>query len=266
MSVVAGAKIDATMHRVDLPCTRLGFSPPPAPVHMRFVREASSWRLLVRSAPGRPPIISQWLRRHQPDAIHVGAGLAPSILHAEFSALPSEWLIWVEAVDVHHVDVTADGTASLFVRATPERLYQFLAWSRADQADIRDRPVLPGWRGSGLTPRQEDVLDLAVACGYYEIPHRVDLRELGQRLGVSVGAVASILRRAEAAVIRGYMDDRAQERWNAEGSGVEFPDANHVGVQTIGDDAKPPGRTRPATVRHLPRRRHVALPRHPFAG
>jgi len=60
--------------------------------------------------------------------------------------------------------------------------------------------ALPG-RGLELTPLQERALRTAVDMGYYEMPHRVGLKDLGKRLGLPVSTVAYNLRRAESAVI-----------------------------------------------------------------
>ena len=66
-------------------------------------------------------------------------------------------------------------------------------------AAVRMSP-LPG-RGVELTPLQERVLREAVVQGYYDIPHRVGLKDIARRLGLPVSTVAYNLRRAEGAVI-----------------------------------------------------------------
>jgi hypothetical protein len=42
--------------------------------------------------------------------------------------------------------------------------------------------------------------------GYYEIPHRIDLRALAKATGVSLGSVSELLRRAEGAILTHYVD------------------------------------------------------------
>lgn len=54
-----------------------------------------------------------------------------------------------------------------------------------------------------LTQRQQDVLRLAVAMGYYEQPRDVTLDELGDLLGISKAAVHKTLAAAENKVIKG---------------------------------------------------------------
>lgn len=55
---------------------------------------------------------------------------------------------------------------------------------------------------SRLTPKQREALLLAYESGYYDVPRRVSLGDLGERLGISKPSVSSRLRRAEHHVIR----------------------------------------------------------------
>lgn len=48
-----------------------------------------------------------------------------------------------------------------------------------------------------MTRRQRDLLDLAVAQGYYEVPRRVTLTELARRLGVAKSTLSEALARGE---------------------------------------------------------------------
>ena len=48
-----------------------------------------------------------------------------------------------------------------------------------------------------LTPRQYELFDLACRYGYYEEPKKVNLQELGSKLGVTESTTAELLRKAE---------------------------------------------------------------------
>jgi predicted DNA binding protein len=52
----------------------------------------------------------------------------------------------------------------------------------------------------GLTDRQREILETAVAAGYYENPRAVTQAELGERLSLSPGTVGDHLRTIEAHV------------------------------------------------------------------
>lgn len=56
--------------------------------------------------------------------------------------------------------------------------------------------------GHTLTPRQEEVLRMAIAMGYYSDPRQCNLDDLAQTFGVSKAAVHKRLQMAENALIR----------------------------------------------------------------
>ncbi len=55
---------------------------------------------------------------------------------------------------------------------------------------------------ASLTTRQHEVLETAIAAGYYEIPRQTTQRELATTLDISRSTVGDHLRRAEAKIIR----------------------------------------------------------------
>ncbi|WP_254768057.1 helix-turn-helix domain-containing protein [Salinilacihabitans rarus] len=68
---------------------------------------------------------------------------------------------------------------------------------------VRLREAVPPERdvGFGLTDAQRDLLLAAYEAGYFEVPRRATLVDLGERLGVSDSAVSQRLRRGLAALI-----------------------------------------------------------------
>ena len=56
-----------------------------------------------------------------------------------------------------------------------------------------------------LTEKQEEMLIVAYLMGYYSFPRRISLRELAERLGISVSTLAEHLRRAEAKVVEAFI-------------------------------------------------------------
>ncbi len=61
-------------------------------------------------------------------------------------------------------------------------------------------------RGKTLTPRQEEVLRMAIAMGYYSDPRQCNLDDLAGTFGVSKAAVHKRLQMAENALIRGRFE------------------------------------------------------------
>lgn len=208
------------MHRIDLPCEQTGFSVPPFDVHVKFLPSPSSagWTLLALTSPGKPDILARWLRA-QPgiEGIRVASGLAPRLLRARVAQLPAAWALVSAYGRVHHLDLSSDGHAAWFVEGLPDQilaLVQHLGRVAPEDraAAVHCRPVL-GARGSApLSRRQFEALSAAVALGYYEIPHRIDLRKLAAVTGVSLGSISELLRRAEGAVLTQYVDSSLM-RW-----------------------------------------------------
>jgi len=207
----------ATVHRIDLPCDRTGFSTPPHDVHIKFLPSPGQqgWTLLAHSAAGKTEALARWLKQYPGiDQVRVAPGLAPKLFRATVAALPPTWAKVASYVKVHHLDLGADGNAAWFVEGLRDQV-----WALVQQLDgtpterpigpteVRCRPVT-GSDMPIISRRQLEALSTAVALGYYEIPHRIDLRQLAATTGVSLGSVSELLRRAEGVILTHYVDSR----------------------------------------------------------
>lgn len=209
--------------RFDLPCDTLGFEPPPVAVQLRFLPEATRWTLVVVVPPGKAGEVASWASRQAPMQVHVAPGLAPRVLRCELEDLPPQWLAWLTTVRVVQADIAPHGMATLFVQGTPAQLAR-LATALGDPLASHHR--LYGLQALNLVPltaRQLEVLGNAVALGYYDVPHRVDLRQLGKSMNLSVSAVSQLLRRAQAHVIRSFVDANTLARGSRTDPQVEAP-------------------------------------------
>ena len=65
---------------------------------------------------------------------------------------------------------------------------------------------------TGLTDKQEQALDAAFDMGYYDIPRTVDLRGVGERLGISRQAVSERLRRGHELLVADLLGESDDER------------------------------------------------------
>jgi predicted DNA binding protein len=61
-------------------------------------------------------------------------------------------------------------------------------------------------QGKSLTPRQTEVLKMAIAMGYYSDPRACTLEELAEAFGISKAAVHKRLQMAENSLIRGQFE------------------------------------------------------------
>lgn len=205
-----------TVHRVDLPCEQTGFTTPPFDVHLKFLPSpvaGDGWTLLAHAAAGKPDILSRWLAAHPGISnIRVAPGLAPKLFRATTKELPPAWTTVSSFAKVHHLDLAADGHASWFIEGVRDQIWALVkhleVTPTVPQAapDVRCRPVHSGRTDAPITRRQFEALSTAVALGYYEIPHRLDLRSLATKTGLSLGSVSELLRRAEGAILTHYVD------------------------------------------------------------
>lgn len=212
-----------TARRVDLPSSMTGFSSPPYQIQIKFLRDEpeDQWRLVALTAPGKPPQIARWLENYDPVSIYIGTGISPRILRANFEGLPGNWAKIVNSVNLQFAQLTPEGVASLFIEDDPQRVESFLASMERGDPEVRARKAHMDPERVKLTPRQLEVLSIAVALGYYEVPHKLNLRQLAGKLDLSVGAVSELLRRAEALIITSYVDSLSKDRWDTEAAKPE---------------------------------------------
>jgi len=201
--------------RVDVPASQLGFSPPPCAIHIKFFPLGTGWTLVALTPPAKPPAAARWLEPYGPVSIHIAPGLSPKVLRATFDKVPAAWEKFLGAVIVHYLELTPDGSASLFIEDSPEKVDKFFAGIRAADANARSRQTHAGPHRVRLTARQLEILSLAVALGYYEVPHKLNLRTLASKVGLSVGAVSELLRRGEALIVSSYVDALSEAEWQA---------------------------------------------------
>lgn len=237
-----GRKREAVSRRLDLDCSTIGFSAPPCSVQLKFLpNEGKGWTLVGLTPPAQPPTVARWLEAYEPTSIEIASGLAPKILHVNFEELPGTWRDMLGAVNVQLVELTPEGSASLFVEGTSEEIDQFVEdlETRQDEAStelaVRARKARTDNDDEELTPRQTEILSRAVGLGYYEIPHNLTLRELADRLDLSVGTVSELLRRAEAKIITRHVDSWVKTRWEGEadiGLETQHVDAVHEALES----------------------------------
>ena len=200
-------------YRVDIPCQQAGFNPPPCAVQLKFLPLGTRWTLLALTTPGRAPDIASWLQAYRPASLEIAPGLAPKVLRATFDALPPTWDRMLSGVIVHYLELSPDGAASLFVQDSRTNVKRFIDVMPPGLPVVRARRRLEPGERVQLTARQLEAVSLAVALGYYELPHKLNLRTLAGKLGLSVGATSELLRRGESLIVTGYLDALAEARW-----------------------------------------------------
>lgn len=201
--LILGADAQST-RRFDVPCAVLGLQNPPVRVQLRFLHGRGTWTILALVAPGKADVARTWLAHEAGVAVEVGVGLAPRTLRCTLDRLPPSWEGWLAPDQVIQIDIGTHGIATVFARAVPDGL-RSLAFRLGSP-----RPR-QGWAPTTsvaeLTPRQHEILRNAVAMGYFDVPHRIDLRGLGRSMGLSPSAACQLLRRAQGKVVQHFVNN-----------------------------------------------------------
>lgn len=207
--------------RIDVPCKRVGFDAPPGHIHLKLYPAKAETKAIILTPAGLVAQVGAWLSEHCRAALHIPKAVGSRVLRADIEVLPEAWQRLTAVPGLHHIDLTPDGTASLFLDCNDDEAKALVRHLSIDAEPARTRLDLSG--PTRLTAHQFDVLATAVALGYYDIPHVVDLRMLAQKVGASLGTTAQVLRRAEAKVLQGHVDRESQQRWDDAGKQQQAP-------------------------------------------
>jgi hypothetical protein len=169
---------------------------------------------MVRTAPNKATAVAKWLQEAKAGQVTVAPGLAPRVVRADFDTLLPAWQSLLSSLRIHHLGITPEGVASAFVEGTVEQVDTLLEALQREQPGVRCRATILEPQAPKLTRRQIDALCTAVAMGYYDIPHNLDLRTLAATMGISLGSVSELLRRGESAVIMNFVDGLASAPWD----------------------------------------------------
>ncbi|MFQ6089549.1 MAG: helix-turn-helix domain-containing protein [Candidatus Methanofastidiosia archaeon] len=88
-----------------------------------------------------------------------------------------------------------------------ENLRKFLTESGREQnveVELRKKRELKYFKKPKLTSKQEHLLKRAVDLGFYDVPRRITLKKLSEKLGLSQSNISEHLRKAEEKLIKDY--------------------------------------------------------------
>ena len=151
------AQENQTGTRLDLPCAAAGFAAPPCRVELRFVPRGTTWSIEAMTAVDKSTLIARWLQSHNAIRVELGPGLALKTLRADFATLFVAWETLAANRLLHHIDLTPDGTASLFLESRGASVAASVAGLAAGQP-VRAREMLAGANQAKVTRRQMDAL------------------------------------------------------------------------------------------------------------
>lgn len=195
--------------RIDLACTVAGFDAPPVALQIKMISGIQTWHALILAPAGKTAAAGDWLLQHCDAQFGQPSDVGERVLRAKIPVLPHTWEILFKSADVHHIDISPHGMAAIFLDASNQQVRELLDALHIDQEVTRTRLNLGG--PPELTKQQGHVFAAAIALGYYDIPHNINLRMLAKHLGTSLGTTAEVLRRAESAIMKNYADRGSAE-------------------------------------------------------
>lgn len=197
--------------RIELSARALGFLAPPVGVLLRPQDlKPDGWSVIAFTWPGKTFMVAQWLSHWEPKNVEHGEGLTPKSLRATFNRMADPWREVLQGPCVDHLVFTPQGTLSLMVKDEPSKVHGFVESLKAGSGVVQS-PRVRDYQGDMktervLTPRQLEAMVFAVAYGYYDMPRRMGLRVLADRMGLSLGAMAELMRRGESQLAQAHVD------------------------------------------------------------
>lgn len=201
---------DQVLVRLELTAGDLGADPPPSRCHVRAYKTASGWVVLIW-APHGPSDATQAWARSQTEADEIAFGeVGERTVALECDSLPDKWRTLFLLFDADHLILEPDGKALTQIRGSRDEIGEFLVG--LGELETESVKVLPEAddrvREDILTEHQERALGRAAALGYFDVPRRIQLGELAERLDMSTSALSELLRRAQGRLISSYLDDQ----------------------------------------------------------
>lgn len=197
--------------RVELSARDLGTDPPPSRCHIRAYKTVQGWILLLWAPRGPSEATRAWAKAQAPSEEIDFGEVSERTLALQCEALPAGWETLFGLFDAQHLILEPDGTALTRIEGSRDEVAEFLSGMELDVSteSVRMAPdVDKRARDAILTDQQEHAIGRAAALGYFDVPRRIQLGALADRLGTSQSALSELLRRAESRLVSVYLDNQ----------------------------------------------------------
>jgi len=152
--------------------------------------------------------------RARPDVVSVDLlwkRAATGLVQVETASPPLLVPLWRAGVPVEMPFTVRDGAATWELTTSPDRLSEL--GEHLDEADFEYDLESVVEIGSSeadrlLTPRQREVLTVAIEEGYYAVPREASLTDVARKLGVSKSACSDVLHRAESNIVTWFAEEQ----------------------------------------------------------
>ncbi|PSG97230.1 hypothetical protein BRD56_06095 [Thermoplasmatales archaeon SW_10_69_26] len=193
---------------VELSCHQIGFSPPPYDCHLRLLDLEDSWVGYAWSHGAAIDAFHRWLARNLDLERTRLQETSRRVLIAHFETPPRSFQHLLDRADMRLALLRADGSAALSVAGARSDVRELLdalenSSSNVEVTDVRmpseSRP------DTLLTTEQHRAIGTAFEEGYFDVPRRVRLADLAERLGTSTSALSETLRRGLYRLVEAHL-------------------------------------------------------------
>jgi hypothetical protein len=193
---------------VELSCHQLGFSPPPYDCHLRLLDMEGSWVGYAWSHGAAIDAFHRWLARNLDLERTRLQETSRRVLIAHFETPPRSFQHLLDRADVRLALLRSDGSAALSVtgeRADVRELLDSLD-SSSTNVEVTDLRIPSSTDPDTLlTSEQHRAIGTAFEEGYFDVPRRVRLADLAERLGTSTSALSETLRRGLYRLVEAHL-------------------------------------------------------------
>ena len=189
--------------QLEVAARTIGFHDPPCPLRVSWSKGRRHWLLQVRSLNGafddRQQVL-RWAQSFRPESVEA----EPNVVKMRLEHLRPEWESLENSFEVEFVELgRGEETSRVAMRGSSQNIAEL------KRADAEGRPYILDQfapiRRPRLTARQRYLLHSALDWGYYDVPRRITLEKMAERLGVGLNTLSVVLRNAEGSLVRNFV-------------------------------------------------------------
>ncbi len=114
-------------------------------------------------------------------------------------------LITSKAFMVYPVDIRKGRMKWLLITDTNKTVGKLSEALKQVECDVKLERVTPLTEKGVLTDRQEEIIQVAFASGYFDFPRKIGSQKLATKLGVSLSTLSEVMRAAQRRIFSEYL-------------------------------------------------------------
>lgn len=194
-----------------LSCSAIGLNAPPGRAYVRVLPRQSDWSFQLWSSDLSSQELFRWLTSHGEFELTADPMRGGGSVSFTASQLPAAWARLCTSEGTLLLTALPSGSVRVNLTGSRRTIRELVVvLSDRDPGSVIDHlDTEPEGHGSKasrlLTGHQEQALIAAESAGYFDIPRRIQLSDLAEKLDTSPAALSELLRRAEARLVRDHL-------------------------------------------------------------